>query len=82
MPAQSLPRADGAGHPEASSNADKQVLDSRLPDCVVIQKSAVFRAVMPDLIRHPEVYRLPKALDSPSTLLRVVSLSNHGSSPE
>jgi hypothetical protein len=45
---------------------------------------------MPDLIpakdgifdRHPETYHPEKELDSPSTLLRVVSLSNHGSSPE
>ncbi len=33
--------------------------------------------VMPDLIRHPETQGLETALDSPSTLLRVVSLSNH-----
>jgi hypothetical protein len=45
---------------------------------------------MPDLIpakdgifdRHPEVDEIGKKLDSPSTLLRVVNLSNHGSSPE
>jgi hypothetical protein len=30
MPAQSLPRADEGGHPEKSSKADKQILDSRL----------------------------------------------------
>ena len=28
-------------------------LDSRFPDCVVIQKSALIQPVMPDLIRHP-----------------------------
>ena len=38
--------------------------------------------VMPDLIRHPVAEIVQTALDSPSTLLRVVSLSNHGSSPE
>ncbi|MBW1943236.1 MAG: hypothetical protein JRG79_07820 [Deltaproteobacteria bacterium] len=45
---------------------------------------------MPDLIpaedgifdRHPETQKDVNALDSPSTSLRVVSLSNHGSSPE
>jgi len=29
-------------------------LDARLPDCVVIEKSAKTLPVMPDLIRHPE----------------------------
>jgi len=47
-----------------------------------IQNSTLVLLVMPDLIRHPEACCAEKALDSPSTLLRVVSLSNHGSSPE
>ena len=33
--------------------------------------------VMPDSIRHPEIYNFEIHLDSPSTVLRVVSLSNH-----
>ena len=37
--------------------------------------------VMPDLIRHPEAQAINKELDSPSTVLRVMSLSNRGSSP-
>jgi hypothetical protein len=37
---------------------------------------------MPDVIRHPELQYFEEELDSPSTLLRVVSMSNHGSSPE
>ena len=46
--------------------------------------------VMPDLIpakdgmchRHPGVQDTEMAMDYPSTSLRVVSLSNHGTSPE
>ena len=38
-----------------SSKVDKQILDSRFPDCVAIQKYDKYLLVMPDLIRHPGV---------------------------
>ena len=49
------------------------------------QKALYFLPVMPDLIpakdgildRHPESHGIEIALDSPSTVLRVVSVSNH-----
>jgi hypothetical protein len=56
----------------------------------VLQKDIQLLPAMPDLrilprnkMRwHPETEQSEIALDSPSTLLRVVSLSIHGSSPE
>jgi len=40
---------------------------SPLIDCFTIQKSDSFLPVMPDLIRHPEMWRLETALDSGSS---------------
>jgi hypothetical protein len=63
---------------------------SRAEGWIAIQKIAYFLSVMPDPIpakdgifdRHPVLYGVENTLDSPSALLRAVSLSNRGSSLE
>jgi hypothetical protein len=44
-----------------------QIVPSPLRDWVIIQKSAEFLVVMPDLIRHPVSEQSEKALDSGSS---------------